>query len=361
MNIISRGSGVKSLHYSPSSVVDLGGGGGGSTTTIDDEEKKKRPKLGMMFTSNKAFYRLVLPLVIFFLVGFKLGDVILMNRDHHHHHHVDDIHRLSTPSSSIEGEDVTTIATTTAESTTKTKSCNEILDKLDIIYNERRLPRQAKSNINWTGVRLFDLYEPEATCFSEERFGSESNVRFDAYGDGPKFVCGVDYIANKATTTASVVGSSTSTTTPSSEDEVSSTPTTATTAATNNNKNCLIYSVGSNNDIRFEKAVQAHMSNCEVHTFDPTIEDGDFIGAEYATFHSWGLGTDGGSEGRTMHNRKNVGSRKSFESIIKELGHENRTIDILKVSVPNNMCRRERTAALRNIFLVIIYAYITNN
>ena len=333
MNIISRGSGVKSLHCSsPSSVVDLGGGGGGgSTTTIDDEEKTKGPKQlrGMMFTtSNKAFYTLVLPLVIFFLVGFKLGDVILMNRDHHHHHHVDDIHRLSTPSSSIEGGDVTTIATTTAESTTTTKSCNEILDKLDIIYNERRIPRQAKSNIDWSGVRLFDLYEPEATCFSEERFGSESNVRFDAYGDGPKFVCGVDYIASKAAATTTAAASVDSAT-PSSKDGVSTT----------NNKNCLIYSVGSNNDIRFEKAVQTHMSNCEVHTFDPTIEDGDFIGAEYATFHSWGLGTDGGSEGQTMHNRKNVGGRKSFESIIEELGHENRTIDILKVSVPNDMCR----------------------
>ena len=332
MNIISRGSGVKSLHCSsPSSVVDLGGGGGGvSTTTIDDEEKTKGPKQlrGMMFTtSNKAFYTLVLPLVIFFLVGFKLGDVILMNRDHHHHH-VDDIHRLSAPSSSIEGGDVTTIATTTAESTTTTKSCNEILDKLDIIYNERRIPRQAKSNIDWTGVRLFDLYEPEATCFSEERFGSESNVRFDAYGDGPKFVCGVDYIASKAAATTTAAASVDSAT-PSSKDGVSTT----------NNKNCLIYSVGSNNDIRFEKAVQTHMSNCEVHTFDPTIEDGDFIGAEYATFHSWGLGTDGGSEGQTMHNRKNVGGRKSFESIIEELGHENRTIDILKVSVQNDMCR----------------------
>ena len=300
-----------------------------------DVGKTKEPKLLLrllMFTSsNKAFYTLVLPLIIFFLVGFKVGDIILANRDYHHHHVVDDVHLLrSTPSSSIKGkvEDVTTTLTTavtsTTSETTTTKSCNEILNKFDIIYNERRLPRLAKSNIKWNGLRLFDLYEPEATCFSEERFGSESNVRFDAYGDGPKFVCGVDYIASKAAT-------------------VSSTPTTTTTDV-NNNKNCLIYSVGSNNDIRFEKAVQTHMSNCEVHTFDPTIKDEDFIGTEYATFHSWGLGTDGGREGQTMHNRKNVGSRKSFESVIRELGHENRTIDILKVSIyqTQHFGRRER-------------------
>lgn len=329
--LISRGSKVQTTLYSPSSVIDLGSAGAATTTTtIDDEGKTKEPKLlRMMITSTKAFYyTLVLPLVIFFLVGFKLGDMILSNRDDYHQHHGDEIHlRSTTPSSSKKGEDVTTTTTTT-------ESCNEILNKLDTMYNTRRIPRQAKSNINWTGLRLFDLYEPEATCFSEERFGSESNIRFDAYGDGPKFVCGVDYIANKApataaaaTTTASVDG-----TTPSSDDGVT---TTTTTTTNNNNKNCLIYSVGSNNDIRFEKAVQTHMSNCEVHTFDPTIDNGDFIGTEYATFHSWGLGTDGGSEGQTMHNRKNVGSRKSFESIIEELGHENRIIDILKVCVVN--------------------------
>jgi hypothetical protein len=90
------------------------------------------------------------------------------------------------------------------------------------------------------------------------------------------------------------------------------------------------------------------MSNCEVHTFDPTIKDEDFIGTEYATFHSWGLGTDGGKEGQTMHNRKNVGSRKSFESIISELGHENRTIDILKVRIyqTQHFGRRERELLL---------------
>jgi hypothetical protein len=32
-----------------------------------------------------------------------------------------------------------------------------------------------------------------------------------------------------------------------------------------------------------------------------------------------------------MQGRKNDGIRKSFEKIMKELGHDNRTIDILKV------------------------------
>ena len=41
----------------------------------------------------------------------------------------------------------------------------------------------------------FDIYEPEATCLSEERFGSDT--RYHAFGDGPKFICGVDFIAHQ--------------------------------------------------------------------------------------------------------------------------------------------------------------------
>jgi len=179
------------------------------------------------------------------------------------------------------------------------KSCAEILDNLDGTYNQRRKSRQSKEK-GWTGQRLFDLFEPEATCFSEERFGSDSAKRFDAFGDGPKFVCGVDYLAAKAK------------------------------AGSIDDPNCLIYSVGSNNDIRFERAVHTHIKGCEVHTFDPTIEEDAFIGGDYATFHTWGLGTDGGKEGRSMR-FKGAGIRKSFETLIYDLGHENRTIDILKV------------------------------
>ena len=60
----------------------------------------------------------------------------------------------------------------------------------------------------------FDLYEPEATCLDEERFGTR--IRYDAFGDGPKFICGVDYLAKKAAAAG---------------------------------ENCLVYSVGSKNHV----------------------------------------------------------------------------------------------------------------
>ena len=72
----------------------------------------------------------------------------------------------------------------------------------------------------------------------------------EAFGDGPKFVCGVDVLAERAA-----------------------------------REGCLVYSVGSNNDIRFEKAVYDYMKGCEVHTFDPSMGDTPFVGSEYATFH----------------------------------------------------------------------------
>lgn len=178
-------------------------------------------------------------------------------------------------------------------------ACQKRLDKLDSLFNERRKVRQNATS-SWkprNSKMKFDLYEPEANCISEERFGSDSTVRYEAFGDGPKFVCGVDVLAEKA----------------------------------KKKKNCLVYSVGSNNDIRFEKAVHTYMNGCEIHTFDPTMSDTPFVGGEYATFHPWGLGTDGGSEGATMNQRKDDGERMSFQTVMEKLGHTNRTIDILKI------------------------------
>jgi len=162
------------------------------------------------------------------------------------------------------------------------ESCEKILDMMDDTYNQRRKPRHSKNNTGWIGNLLFDLFEPEATCISEERFGSDLDKRYDAFGDGPKFVCGVDNIAAKA-----------------------------------KKGDCLIYSVGSNNDMRFEKAVHTHMKGCEVHTFDPTVAEDAFIGKEYAQFHSWGLRTDGGTEGISMGGL-DTGRRKSFEMVVRD-------------------------------------------
>lgn len=170
--------------------------------------------------------------------------------------------------------------------------CDEkVLDLMDKRFDRQRAERRNAMNTSLGNQVSFDIYEPEATCFSEERFGSAN--RYRAFDDGPKFICGVDYIAHQTA---------------------------------HQGKNCIVYSVGSNNNIDFEKAVHTFMNGCEIHTFDPTLSR-PFIGGQYATFHPWGLGEDGV---KAQAGNK-VWEGKSFETIIRELGHENRTIDVLKI------------------------------
>lgn len=164
--------------------------------------------------------------------------------------------------------------------------CESVLDKLDTQFDARRKARQeTQFTINPDYPQgTFDKWEPEAVCLADERFGS--TVRYKALGDGPKFVCGVDFLAKKA-----------------------------------KNEGCLVYSVGSNNDISFEQAVHS-IIGCEIHTFDPYIPEDKFVGNDIVTFHQWGFGEDNSTQGPTF---------KSAGTVIKELGHTNRAIDIFKI------------------------------
>ena len=175
--------------------------------------------------------------------------------------------------------------------------CEAKLNALDANFNKRRQARHNNKpkRKNYIGDSreekvFFDLYEPEAVCFSEERFGTE--VRFEAYGDGPKFVCGVDSVAKQ--------------------------------------KDCLVYSIGSDNDIKFEKAIKTFIG-CEIHTFDPTMPGISFKGESYASFHPWGLGTEGEVVPFIRDEIESTFTAMSFDTVLRKLGHENRTIDILKI------------------------------
>ncbi|KAL7477198.1 hypothetical protein ACHAW6_003013 [Cyclotella cf. meneghiniana] len=164
--------------------------------------------------------------------------------------------------------------------------CESVLDKLDSQFDARRKARQEiPFTINPDYPQgTFDKWEPEAVCFADERFGN--TARYKALGDGPKFVCGVDFLAKKA-----------------------------------KKEGCLVYSIGSNNDISFEQAVHSIMG-CEIHTFDPYIPKEKFVGNDIAVFHQWGLGEDNSTQGPTF---------KSAATVMKELGHTNSAIDIFKI------------------------------
>mmetsp|Transcript_12107 Transcript_12107/g.21498 ORF Transcript_12107/g.21498 Transcript_12107/m.21498 type:complete len:355 (-) Transcript_12107:158-1222(-) len=106
---------------------------------------------------------------------------------------------------------------------------------------------------------------------------------------------------------------------------------------------CLVYSIGSNGQFDFEqKVVEEISSECEIHIFDPGAPgeheevykaEGDMYRPievwekppKQATYHQVAIGIDGtdlGFEGVPT---------KSISTMVRELGHEDRWIDIFKI------------------------------
>jgi hypothetical protein len=143
---------------------------------------------------------------------------------------------------------------------------------------------QPASSGNKPGQFYQNHYEPDFVCQYERRIGK--------LGDGGKWICDPHRIAEQ--------------------------------------KDCLVYSVGSNNDFSFEEGVLRDIGpHCEIHTFD----FGDFAaGAER-------LGTrlhDGVNKTAVVYHQFGVGRDdppkfKSLKTIVEELGHVNRTVDIFKI------------------------------
>lgn len=86
---------------------------------------------------------------------------------------------------------------------------------------------------------------------------------------------------------------------------------------------CVVYSFGSNNDMKFEMGIHELGLNCEIHIYDPTVKEpaqAKSIGAKY---HRVGLGPRDGFMGRYPV--------KTLKSLMAENGHKH--IDILKVDI----------------------------
>ena len=63
----------------------------------------------------------------------------------------------------------------------KQTNCSQILDDLDATFDLRHEVRQkALPHPNFRHVTAFDMYEPEALCITDERFGSRE--RYRAFG-----------------------------------------------------------------------------------------------------------------------------------------------------------------------------------
>lgn len=136
---------------------------------------------------------------------------------------------------------------------------------------------------NWWNAQNF---QEEFHCAAAQR------IPADSAGDGPKWVCDPHRIARQ--------------------------------------EDCLVYSVGSNGNVMFEKGIKEEIgSHCEIHTFDPVTRNprnGVFSEAlkGYATFHSWAFGTE-------KEAKEKPEKFKTLNQTMYELGHANRQIDIFKI------------------------------
>lgn len=84
-------------------------------------------------------------------------------------------------------------------------------------------------------------------------------------------------------------------------------------------KRMLIYSLGSNNDYSFETAMHDFYENVEIHTFDAGVAKNK---PDFVRYHPyWISGSDLSP------------NKRSLSSLITELGHADRTIDVLKIDI----------------------------
>lgn len=111
---------------------------------------------------------------------------------------------------------------------------------MERFYKERMDQIKSSKDPNIGAVSPFDRYEPTWDCGIKHRVGEF------AIGDGAKFSCFTHYFLEQP--------------------------------------QCLVYSIGSFNDISYEASIRKMSSHCEIHTYDCTL--GDVIGQNTPFYRS---------------------------------------------------------------------------
>ncbi|CAF3396178.1 unnamed protein product [Rotaria socialis] len=145
------------------------------------------------------------------------------------------------------------------------------------VWNERKTvyETQDKENMKKRNSNIFFLsnWEPNFHCSHARRIGQ--------MGDGGKWVCDPHRLKARP--------------------------------------NCLIYSAGSNGDFGFEVHMKNVMPHCEIHTFDQRRYT---CPQNVCIFHQI-----------TFGNGTHPNNSKSWATILEELGHTQRKIDVLKIDI----------------------------
>jgi len=100
-------------------------------------------------------------------------------------------------------------------------------------------------------------------------------------------------------------------------------------------KDCLVYSVGCAGMYTFEDALyEMSKGGCEIHVFDPAPNFGrpNDPTAKNIHYHAWGFVSTYDKESKSnVWPKGRSGGFKTVPETLKELGHEDRTIDIFKM------------------------------
>jgi hypothetical protein len=122
-------------------------------------------------------------------------------------------------------------------------------------------------------------------------------------GDGPKWTCDPERLTRVAQRRHKVNPSSTE-------------------------SKCLVYSIGSNGDYRFENGLYKQLGPlCEIHIFDFDAHETPGLAERNMFYHQWGL-TSSYSE---LYKPPKDKEMYTFQQIKKKLGHEHRAVDIFKI------------------------------
>ena len=103
---------------------------------------------------------------------------------------------------------------------------------------------------------------------------------------------------------------------------------------------CLVYSFGIDDSTEWETKVST-IFGCEVHAFDPTVNHPN---TSHVTFHSIGLqgeGTDMAATHAAGYKAIDPSRLFTLGEIMKKLGHQDRTIDVLMMDC-EGVCAQSR-------------------
>lgn len=185
------------------------------------------------------------------------------------------------------------------------------VEKGEAPLDKRGKPKFCKDSQFW---KLH--YQPSFNCSSVERIGATENYKVKTAagmtGDGGKWVCDASKLRQK--------------------------------------KECLVYSIGSNGQYDFEKSIHDKLNpNCEIHTMDR---------------NHWRQYNRGAPPKYVNYHIKTIGEAPNtpVDSLITELGHSGREIDIFKIDCEGCEWRTYKSwfGANTNIRQILVEIHGTN-